>query len=146
MNREELIKAIDQNGSAAAILLHQIFLYFEGSHHDAIGDLSDLKTDHKSNAVAAINELFDVLETPELEVSMIQTNAQRKAVYDECVLHPSIAKNIVFYNISDAMYYRVNGYNIVNNVLYLHAIMKGENGMLRSVSVQIGSNGAISVV
>lgn len=146
MNREELIKAIEQNGSAAAIILHEIFLYFEGSHHDAIGDLSDLKTDHKSNAVEAINELFGVIETPEMEISMLQTNAQRKAIFDECILRPSIAKNIVFYNISDAMYYRVNGYNIINNVLYLHTIMKGENGSLRSVSVQIGSNGAISVI
>lgn len=145
MSREELIKVIEQNGSAAAILLREIFLYFEGSHHDAIGDLADLKTDHKSSAVEAINELFGVLETSELEVSMTQTNAQRKVIYDECAKHPPLAKNIVFYNMSDAMYYRVNGYNLVNNVLHLHAIMQGEGGALRSVMVQIGSNGSISV-
>lgn len=146
MTRDELIKAIEQNGSAAAILLHEIFLYFEGSHHDAIGDLTDLRTDHKSSAVEAINELFGVIETPEMEISMLQTNTQRKAIFDECVLRPSIAKNIVFYNVSDAMYYRVNGYNIINNVLYLHTIMQGESGTLRSITVQLGSNGAISVI
>lgn len=146
MSREELIKAIEQNGSAAATLLREIFLYFEGSHHDAIGDLADLKTDHKSSAVEAINELFGVIETPEMEISMLQTNAQRKAIFDECALRPSIAKNIVFYNVSDAMYYRVNGYNIISNVLYLHTIMQGESGTLRSVTVQLGSNGALSVI
>lgn len=145
MNREELIKAIEQNGSAAATLLREIFLYFEGSHHDAIGDLADLKTDHKSSAIEAINELFDVLETPELEISMIQSNAARKAIYDECILHPSIAKNIVFFNVMDGMYYRVNGYKVVNNILHLHTIMTGENGTLRSVLVQLGSNGTLSV-
>lgn len=113
--------------------------------HDIVGELASLETDHKSNLVAAINELFDVLKTPELEISMMQSNAARKAIYDECVLHPSIAKNIVFFNVTDGMYYRVNGYKIVNNILYLHTIMTGENNTLRSILVQIGSNGSISV-
>lgn len=146
MNREELEKAIQQNGSASAVLLAEVLKHLSDMSFAVVGDLANLETDHKSNIVEAINELFGVLETPELEVSMTQTNAQRKVIYDECAKHPPLAKNIVFYNMSDAMYYRVNGYNLVNNVLHLHAIMQGEGGTLRSVVVQIGSNGTISVV
>lgn len=115
--------------------------------HNVVGELANLETDHKSNIVEAINELFDVIETPEMEISMAQSAAQRKVIYDECVLRPSIAKNIVFYNVSDAMYYRVNGYNIVNGILYLHTVMQAVDGSggLRSVTVRIGANGSISV-
>lgn len=112
---------------------------------DIVGELSALKTDHKSNIVEAINELFGVIETPELEISMAQSNAARKVIYDECMLHPSIAKNIVFLDITDNMYYKVNGYKVDNGILYLHTIMIGENNTLRSVLVQIGSNGSISI-
>lgn len=121
---------------------HEVALYSNGN--GLIGDLADLATDHKSNVVEAINELFGVLETPNMEISMMQSNAQRKLIYDECVKHLPIAKNIVFYNVSDAMYYKVNGYNLVNGILYLHTVMANGTG-LRSVSVQIASNGSISV-
>lgn len=118
----------------------------EGNEANAgvLGDLATLETDHKSNLVEAINEVFDVIETPEMVISMMQTNAERKAIYDECVKHYHIAKNIVFFNIDDGMYYRVNGYKLANGILTLHTIMS-DGTALRSVKVNVASNGTISV-
>lgn len=112
--------------------------------NDEIGDLSELETDHKSDLVSAINELFEVLETSELVVSMEQSTADRKVIYDLVVAHPQIAKEIVFYNSADQLYYRVNGYNMVNDILTLHVIMK--DGALMDKQVQIGSNGSIAII
>lgn len=119
------------------------FAYF-ANDNGVIGDLADLETDHKSSIVEAINEIFDVIETPEMVVSMMQSTAERQIIYNECKMRPHIAKNIVFYNISDAMYYRVNGYNVVNNILYLHTIM-ADGTSVRSITVQIGANGSIAI-
>ncbi len=105
-----------------------------------IGDLSKLDTDHKSNIVEAINEVADALETEELVVSMLQSNADRKKIYDLCAKHLQLAKNIVFYQPLEQMYYRVNGYNMVNGILKLHVVLGSTQ-----TQVQIASNGTISV-
>lgn len=130
-------------GSALPIILSSL-LDLIGVEDTRIGDLATLETDHKSTLVEAINEVFDVVETEEMVISMMQSSAERKAIYDECILHPHIAKNIVFYNISDGYYYRVNGYKTNNNVLFLHTIMIDGQGV-RSVAVQLASNGSLAV-
>ena len=109
-----------------------------------IGDLSSLETDHKSTLVEAINEIYDVIETPEMVVSMMQSNAERKVIYDLCAAHIHIAKNITFYNIDDGLYYPVSGYAMQNNILKLFTIMPNGTG-LRSVLVNVAPNGTISV-
>lgn len=117
---------------------------FAESDNGVIGDLEDLETDHKSTIVEAINEVFDAIETSELVVSMTQSNADRKVIYNLVMAHPQIAKNIVFLNGSDSLYYRVNGYKVENNILHLHTIMN-DTGVLRSIYIQIASNGSISI-
>ncbi len=114
--------------------------YYELENAEKIGDLAALDTDHKATIVDAINELADALETEELVVSMLQTNAERKLIFDLCVQHLQLAKNIVFYQPVNQMYYRVNGYNMVNGALKLH-VWVGTN----SVTATIASNGSISV-
>lgn len=109
-----------------------------------IGDLASLDTDHKSSIVEAINEIADAIETEELVVSMTQSNAERKVIYDLCIAKPQLTKNVVFLNGDDSMYYRVNGYKVANSILYLHTVMPGDDG-LRSIVVQISSTGSISV-
>lgn len=126
-------------GNALPTILNAILDQTDG----LIGDLATLETDHKASIVDAINEIFDVLETQEMVVSMMQSNAERKKIYDECVLHPHIAKNIIFYNVSDSYYYKVNGYKMVNGILHLNTIMVDDG--IRAVSVKIASNGSISV-
>lgn len=130
--------------SVLSVVLTEILESAFGSD-TKIGDIAELETDHKSNIVEAINEVFDVIETTELVVSMSQTNPERKVIYDECMLHPQLAKNIVFYDPTDNLYYRVNGYNVTEDYLLLHAIMKGESG-LRSVTIQILPNGSIAIL
>lgn len=111
--------------------------------NNILGDLSTLETDHKSSLVAAINEIVDIIETEQMIVSMIQSTADRKVIYDEVIAHPHLAKNIVFLN-NDGMYYPVNGYKISEGVLVLNTIMIDEDNTLRSVTVNISSNGTIS--
>lgn len=114
--------------------------YYELENADKIGDLASLDTDHKTNIVEAINELADMLETEELVISMMQSNAERKLIYDLCSKHLQLAKNIIFYQPSDQMYYRINGYNMVNGVLKMHVLM-GATALV----VSLASNGSLSV-
>lgn len=147
MSREELIKAIEQNGSAASVFLGEVLRHSISSAAqtgDIIGELSSLDTDHKSNIVEAINEIFGVVGSQTLVISLNHTSAQIKAIYNECAAHLPLAKNIVFLNTEDNLYYTVNGYKFEDGVLYLHTIMQGEDG-LRDMVVQVASNGSISV-
>ena len=107
----------------------------------AVGDMSALETDHKSDLVSAINELFDVAETDNMVISMSQTNAQRKLIYERCKEHNHLAKNIVFLS-DDGMHYRVNGYKFYNNLLYLNVIFSIEDGQS---TFTISSNGSIAI-
>ena len=154
MDRNEILSLINTrlkgqgNQVDASSVLPKILAEILGLTESAegmIGNLADLETDHKADLVTAINELFDVLETTELVVSMSQTAEEVKAVYDECIKHPQLSKNVVFYEPADNLYYRVNGYNIVGNALHLHTIMKNGTG-LRSLTIQILSNGTIAVI
>lgn len=112
----------------------------------AVGDLAMLETDHKSDIVSALNEIFDVIETTEMVVSMTKPASEMKVIYDECVLRPQLAKNIVFYQPLDGMYYRVNGYKLTNNILTLNAIMPDPATKApTNVTIQIASNGSISM-
>lgn len=113
---------------------------YELEQADRIGDLADLHTDHKDKIVNAINEVADALESEELVVSMLQSTAERKAIYDLCAAHLQLAKNIVFYQPVNQMYYRVNGYNMVNGALKLHVFVGTD-----SVVATIAANGTISV-
>lgn len=117
--------------------------YYELAQVAQLGDLADLETDHKSNLVEAINEVFDALETEELVVSMMQSNAERKVIYDLVKMHFHLAKNIVFVN-TDGYYYKVNAYRWENDLLMLQTIMA--DGTLRSVRVSVSSTGSIAIV
>lgn len=120
---------------------------FEGSLSGIqaqIGDLADLETDHKSDIVDAINELAEIAETSQLVISFDRPSEDLKAIYDACLENIVLAKNIVFYNASDSLYYRVNGYNMVNDVLKLHTIMQGGSGLVDTV-INLASNGSLSV-
>lgn len=109
-----------------------------------IGDLADLETDHKSDLVGAINELTDIAETTHFVISFEKTSEELKAIYDVCFENIILAKNIVFYNATDSLYYRVNGYNLVDSVLKLHTIMQGDSGLVDTV-INLASNGSLSV-
>lgn len=93
---------------------------------------------------ATINELKDLAETPHFVISFDKTSAELKEVYEACAANIILAKNIVFYNATDSLYYRVNGYNMVSNVLKLHTIMQGDSGLVDTV-VNLSSNGTLSV-
>lgn len=114
--------------------------YYEIANADTIGDLADLHTDHKDNIVNAVNEVADALETDELVVSALQSTAERKVIYDLCAQHLQLAKNIVFWQPVDQMYYRVNGYNMVNGALKLNVVLG-----TTQTTVTIAANGSISV-
>ena len=105
-----------------------------------IGDLATLDTDHKSTLVEAINELADLIETQHFVISFSKTNEELKNIYEECKANLNLAKNIVFYNANDNLYYRVNGFNMVNNVLKLHAIMGTTD-----TTINLASNGSLSI-
>lgn len=109
-----------------------------------IGELADLKTDHKSKLVDAINELAEIAETTHFVISFEKTSEELKDVYDACFENITLAKNIVFYNAVDSLYYRVNGYNMVDGVLKLHTIMQGDSGLTDTV-INLASNGSLSV-
>lgn len=109
-----------------------------------IGDLADLKTDHKSKLVDAINELAEIAETAHFVVSFEKTTEELVAIYDACFENITLAKNIVFYNATDSLYYCVNGYNMVDDVLKLHTIMQGDSGLTDTV-INLASNGSLSV-
>ena len=111
----------------------------------SVGDLSSLETDHKSDLVNAVNELFDVTETQAMVVSLSKSSAELKSIYEACLSHIHLAKNIVFFNADDELYYPVNAYNFHEDALWLNTIFS-DNGTLRSVTVSIASNGSISVV
>lgn len=143
--QEEIELYVKQQGNQVGLQgLAEILLEL-ASAEGQIGNLAELLTDHKSSITEALNELADAVETSHYEISMLQSNAERKLIYEEIVKHKHLAKNIVFYNAGDAMYYKTNGYNVVNNVLHLHTIMKID-GQLQDIIVQVGSNGAISIV
>lgn len=110
-------------------------LFIQEDWTDDIIALSDI-----SNAV---NELVDIMETEELVVSLEQSTSVRKMIYDKCLAHPQIAKNIVVLG-SDGLYYVVNGYGMVSDVLHLHTIMQID-GTMQDVLLRIASNGSISV-
>lgn len=107
---------------------------------EGVGDLASLDTDHKSDLVAAINEVADLVETPHFVISFSKSSAEMKEVYDVCAANLILAKNIVFYNGNDNLYYRVNGYNMVDGVLKLHAIMGSVD-----TTINLSSNGTLSV-
>lgn len=133
---------VDLGSVLPSILLDIIGL---GSDTDErLGDLASLDTDHKSNIVSAINELADLAETTHFVISFDKTSAELKAVYDACAENIVLAKNIVFYNATDELYYRVNGYNMVSDVLKLHTIMQGDSGLVDTV-INLSSNGTLSV-
>lgn len=116
----------------------------EGDLEDIIGNLSDLETDHKSKLVDAINELADLVEKPNYVISFTTPTADLKAIYDQCKNNLVLAKNIVFYNAETELYYLVNGYNMVSDVLKLHTIMQGESGLV-DTTINLASNGSLSV-
>lgn len=153
MEREEIIATVNRHlvgqGSqvdVASVLPKVIFgiLDLLGGSDTKIGDLADLVTDHKSDLVGAINEVADLVETPHFVISFDKTADELKEVYNACAEHLILAKNIVFYNATDELYYLVNGYNMVNSVLKLHTIMQGESGLVDTV-VNLSSNGTLSV-
>lgn len=109
-----------------------------------VGDLADLSTGHKSDLVSAINELARLVETPHYVISFTKTADELKEIYNACSENLVLAKNIVFYNATDELYYRVNGYAMVSGVLKLHTIMAGESGLADTV-VNLSSNGTLSV-
>lgn len=109
-----------------------------------VGDLADLATDHKSDIVSAINELAGLVESPHFVISFDKTADELKEVYEACAENITLAKNIVFFNANDELYYRVNGYAMVSEVLKLHTIMQGDSGLVDTV-VNLSSNGTLSV-
>lgn len=112
---------------------------------NTVGELSELNTDHKSNLVAAINELSDILETPELEISFNKTSTQLKEVYSLCTSHPQLCREVVFYNANDGMSYVANGWKIGTGVIDFHLLMSGDGGVVISAVVTLSSNGTLSV-
>lgn len=132
---------IDSGGKLPTIL-NGILELIAGE--DAIGELASLATDHKSDLVNAINELAGLVETPHFVISFDKTSAELREVYNECASNIVLAKNIVFYNANDGLYYRVNGYAMVSDVLKLHTIMQGESGLADTI-VNLSSNGTLSV-
>lgn len=113
------------------------------STEGVLGNLADLETDHKADIIAAVNEIFDIIETSELVVALNKPSAELKAIYEECQARPQIAKNIVFYNESDNMYYKVNGYKVESNAVRLQAIM-GSGSNIYPVNLILSSNGILS--
>lgn len=105
-----------------------------------MGNLSELETTHKEDIMSAINELAELVETPHFVISFSKSATELKEIYDECARNLVLAKNIVFFNAEDNLYYRVNGYNMVNNALKLHAIMGAAD-----VTITLSSNGTLSV-
>lgn len=113
---------------------------FELEHSQKIGDLADLDTDHKDTIVSAINEVADLVETQHFVISFQKSATELKEVYDECKANLVLAKNIVFYNSNTNLYYCVNGYNMVNNILKLHAIIGDVNTI-----INLSPNGTLSI-
>lgn len=109
-----------------------------------IGELSDLHTDHKSTVVDAINELSDAIESEELVISMTQSNAERKVIYDLVKAHPHLVREMTLLY-TDGLSYVVNGYRFDDISLTIHVIMKSDTG-LTDVALTIASNGSISVM
>lgn len=133
MNTLEIIrKALNELHSSISALVGQS------------GDLAALDTDHKADLVEAINELAALVETPNFVIALDSSSADLKAIYNACAANIVLAKNIVFYNSTDSLYYRVNGYNIVNSVIKLHTIMQGDSGLMDTV-ISLSSNGTLSV-
>lgn len=126
-------------GNALPTILRGI-LDLLGGEDERVGDLASLDTDHKSNLVEAINEIADLVETPHFVISFSKSSAELKEVYEECKANLVLAKNIVFYNSNTNLYYRVNGYNMVNNVLKLHALIGATD-----TTINLSSNGTLSV-
>lgn len=109
-----------------------------------VGNLASLDTEHKSDLVGAINELAGIVETPHFEISFSKSSEELKAIYEACAENITLAKNIVFFNANDELYYRVNGYAMVSEVLKLHTIMQGESGLADTV-INLASNGTLSI-
>lgn len=109
-----------------------------------VGDLADLATDHKSDLVSAINELAGIVETPHFVISFTKSSRELKEIYDACNENIILAKNIVFFNAEDSLYYRVNGYAMVGDLLKLHTIMQGDGGLVDTV-INLSPNGTLSV-
>lgn len=107
---------------------------------DTEGNMTALETSHKDNIVEAINEVVELLETPDMVISMLQSNAERKIIYDRVKEKLHLAKNIVFYTPVQNLYYKVNAYNMINDILHLHATIEGSD-----VDVKVSYNGSISV-
>lgn len=107
---------------------------------DGMGDLAELDTDHKSDIVSAINEVADLVETPHFVISFTKSASELKEIYDECEKNLILAKNIVFYNSETDLYYKVNGYNMVNGLLKLHVLMSGVD-----TTINLSSWGALSI-
>lgn len=145
MNREEFNRIVEKclKGQGTQIdvagVLPKLFLYL-ADNLGAIGDLASLDTDHKSDIVEAINEVANLVETPHFEISFTKSSEDLKTIYNECKKNLTLAKNIVFFNSNTNLYYRVNGYNMVNNVLKLHAIMGDVD-----TTINLSSNGTLSV-
>lgn len=145
MELQELRKRISENGSASAVLLMHVLDIALSEKEDtgAIGELSELETDHKSDIVAAINELVGIVEKSTMVVSFEKTRAELASIYAECALMPELAKNIVFLS-SDGMHYVVNGYKFAGSVLTLHTIMQDGNA-LGSRVINLAQNGTLFV-
>lgn len=153
MTRQEIIAKVNRHllgqGSqvdVASVLPSVLLgiLDLGGSTDEKVGDLASLATDHKSDIVSAINELAGLVESPHFVISFDKTADELKEVYEACAENIVLAKNIVFFNATDSLYYRVNGYAMVEGVLKLHTIMQGESGLADTI-VNLSSNGTLSV-
>lgn len=153
MTRQEIIAKVNRHllgqGSqvdVASVLPSVLLgiLDLGGSTDEKVGDLASLTTDHKSDIVSAINELAGLVESPHFVISFEKTADELKEVYEACAENIVLAKNIVFFNATDSLYYRVNGYAMVESVLKLHTIMQGESGLANTI-VNLSSNGTLSV-
>lgn len=145
MTKQEFINIVNKSieGQGSQIDLGGVLpklLFFLVENVDVVGDLASLDTDHKSDLVSAINEVADLIETPHFEISFSKSSADLKEIYAECKRNLTLAKNIVFYNSNTNLYYRVNGYNMVNNVLKLHTIMGDVD-----TTINLSSNGTLSI-
>lgn len=149
MERQEFINIVNRHlkgqGSAidVASKLPDLLIWLADAL-GTIGDLASLDTDHKSDLVSALNEVADLVESPHYVISLSTPSADVKAIYEACAENLTLAKNIVFYNSTDSLYYRVNGYNMVNDILKLHTIMKNGNTLM-DVVIGVSPSGTLSV-
>lgn len=153
MTRQEIIAKVNRHllGQCSQVDVASVLpsvllgiLDLGGSTDEKVGDLASLATDHKSDIVSAINELAGLVESPHFVISFDKTADELKEVYEACAENIVLAKNIVFFNATDSLYYRVNGYAMVGGVLKLHTIMQGESGLADTI-VNLSSNGTLSV-